>query len=142
MADKIWKDLQTPQYALKTLVGSFTPWTDEAVLHVSGCVGFTTTRVASGTFKVALDASYPALAGFHVQYRPSGSIDGTYVAGRSIVAVPQGNAGQLPSKNLYFTLCQMSGSATVKAGTPVDVAGTVNDRVDVQIYVLNSSLKK
>jgi hypothetical protein len=138
MANRNFNDVQGLGRAFKVLAGSVTPSTGSAVLSVSGCLGFTVTRTATGSFQCAFTNPWPKLLGASVQYAPSASIDGTYIAGRSIVAVPNGTYDVASAKLYTFNLVQMSGSNSVKAGTPIDVDGTRYDRIHF-IFVMQNT---
>lgn len=155
MASRWFSNLQVLGRGIKILEGCFVPASGSstaadpnagtAVSGVSGSVGMTFTRIASGSYLGTLDDKYVAIHGLHVQFAPSGSGDGAYVAERSIVAVPEGNfvEGSGGTNKVKFALCQMSGSNSVKAGTPVDVGNNAPySKVFWSLIVKNTSVKQ
>jgi hypothetical protein len=126
-------DVKSPHNQLILIAGSFTPSTGSAALHVSGGLGTRNDgRLATGSFKIVTTSAYPYVVARGVEFSPSGSTDGLKQANYGVQAQFIGNANAGSEHTIVLT--RASGTLA-QLGQPVDVDGTVHDRVNWWVLV-------
>lgn len=147
MANRKFHDIQGLNIGQKVLVGSFTPHTGSSTtgaLNISGSHGISSiSRVATGSFRLAVEDKYRGILAAHVQFQ-SGTVRPAtgYVGGDVQAYQGLSDVNMTGSNYVDIYLCNTSGSNVLQPGRLVDVVGSARDRVHFIIFTSNSSLTK